>query len=95
VIDKSDNPDFRMVFKERQPEGSLSSKNSKQAEHYLAVLESLAPKSIDNEREVSRFSKEKSTSQLPHRSNFDVSSRRDDKNNTIAERLMERVLEVE
>ena len=41
----------------------------------MNVLESLAPRSIENERTISKLSKDKTNSILPHRSQFDISSR--------------------
>jgi hypothetical protein len=73
-----------MLFRDRKSEDnpSQNSKVSKQSkvhsnEHYAAVLESLVPKASQNQtdKSLSKLSKDKSTSQLPPRSNYDNDSK--------------------
>ncbi len=51
----------------------MSKNTLRSHEHYAAVLESLAPKSIGPERDISGLSRDKSASQLPPKSHFDTS----------------------
>lgn len=76
-----------MIFKEKANDSHSKLSKAQSQDHYAAVLESLAPKSVhqqQQEKSLSKISRDKSSSQLPPKSNYD-NSKIDLRNYQIAE----------